>query len=137
MKLVELLHNFVDGVGHSPISPDASRSSKTQQPPKRPRPARINDFSRRQVLSNVTKVMVQARETGPRADLCWLLADAEDKILLVMQSGKTIDEGFFDWICNSPGFDRTAIRRAMRSTRKARYTVWQHGVVSEKAPKTR
>jgi len=137
MKLFELLHNVVEGMGQGQIAPAAFRRSRPEQPPKRPRPARINDFARREVLSNVAKVMVQARETGPRADLCWLLADAEDRILLVMQSGKAIDEGFFSWICNSPGFDRTAIRRAMRSTRRARYTVWQHDMVAEKASKTR
>ena len=137
MKLFELLHNVVEGMGQGQIAPASLRRSKPEQPPKRPRPARINDFASREVLSNVAKVMVQARETGPRADLCWLLADAEDKILLVMQSGKAIDEGFFSWICNSPDFDRTAIRRAMRSTRKARYTVWQNDMIAEKASKTR
>ena len=137
MKLFDLLHNVVEGMGQGQIAPAGFRRSKPEQPPKTPRPARINDFARHEVLSNVAKVMVQARETGPRADLCWLLADAEDKILLVMQSGKAIDEGFFSWICNSPGFDRTAIRRAMRSTRKARYTVWQNDMVADKASKTR
>jgi hypothetical protein len=138
MKLFELLHNVVEGMGQGQIAAAALRSPKIEQPPKRPRPARINDFSRRQVLSNVTKVMVQARQTGPRAkDLCWLLADSEDRILLVMQSGKALDEGFFSWISNSPGFDRTAIHRAMRSSRKSRYTVWQHDMIAEKASEKR
>ena len=137
MKLFELLHNVVEGMGQGQIPPVGLRRPKPEHVPKRPRPARINNSARHEVLGNVAKVMVQARESGSRGDLCWLLADAEDKILLVMQSGKAVDEGFFSWICNSPGFDRTAIRRAMRSTRKARYTVWQNDMVAEKASKPR
>ena len=144
MKLFELLHNMVEGMGQGQIAPvgllrpKSEKPTEAQQQPKRRRPAQITELSRHEVLRNVAKVMVQARETGPRAkDLCWLLADAEDRILLVMQSGKALDEGFFSWISNSPGFDRTAIRRAMRSTRKARYTVWQHEMIAENSSKSR
>ncbi|MEO6216505.1 MAG: hypothetical protein ABIO86_10780 [Sphingomonas sp.] len=144
MKLFDLLHNVVEGMGQGQIAPGGLRWPKSQhaaeahQQPKRRRPAQITELSRHEVLRNVAKVMVQARQTGPRAkDLCWLLADSEDRILLVMQSGKALDEGFFSWISNSPGFDRTAIRRAMRSSRKSRYTVWQNDVIAEKAAKAR
>ncbi|QNA82898.1 hypothetical protein G4G27_01875 [Sphingomonas sp. So64.6b] len=35
-----------------------------------------------------------------------------------------------------PGFDKTALRRAMKSTRNERFTVWQRDLIADKS-KTR
>ncbi|MEN2789016.1 hypothetical protein ABC974_05210 [Sphingomonas oligophenolica] len=93
----------------------------------------MSDFSRHRMRSRVAKIIVETWDTGPfPTDLCWLLADAEDKILFVMPGG-TLDKAMLGRIGNTPGFDKAAIRRAMRSTSNARFTVWQRDLIEAKA----
>jgi len=132
MKLFDLLHNVVDGMGQGQVAPTVPWGSK------RAKPIPISGSYGLQALRHVTKVMVQNSGNGrSKSDLCWLLADADDKIVFVMQSDKTLDDGFLGWICKSPGFDKVAIGRAMRSKRSARYTVWQRDIIAEKMSKRR
>jgi hypothetical protein len=126
MKLFGLLHNIVEGMGQGQVAPAAPE-------PRIPRPARMDDFSRHRMLGRVAKIIIETWDTGPfPTDLCWLLADAEDRILFVMPGG-TLDKGVLGRIRNAPGIDKTAIRLAMRSTRHARFTVWQRDLIAEKA----
>jgi hypothetical protein len=132
MKLFELFHNMVDGTGQGQIAPALPLGAK------RVRPMPLRPFFALQALSHVTKVMVQnLGSESPTPGLRWLLADADDSIIFVMQSGRAFDEGLFGQISKSPGFDKTAVRRALRSKRNARYVVWQHNIIADKASKTR
>ncbi len=90
------------------------------------RPRRIEDRSGRRMLGNVAKIMVETWDSGPYpAAPCWLLADADDRILFVLPSGVVPEHELIDRIGDARGFDKAAIRRAMRSKRNARFTVWQ------------
>jgi len=132
MKLFDLLHNVVEGMGQGQVAPVVPWGSK------RARPVPISGSYGLQALRHVTKVMVQNSGNGrSTSDLCWLLADADDKIVFVMQSGQALDDGLFGWISKRPGFDKAAVGRAMRSTRKARYIAWQQDMAAEKASKKR
>jgi hypothetical protein len=97
------------------------------------RPRRIEDLSGRRMLGKVAKIMVETWDTGPFAtDPCWLLADAEDRILFVLPTGAVPERELFDRIGDARGFDKAAIRRAMRSTRNARFIVWQRDRLADK-----
>ena len=97
------------------------------------RPRRIEDLSGRRMLGKVAKIMVETWDTGPfAADPCWLLADAEDRILFVLSTGVVPGPELIDRIGDARGFDKAAIRRAMRSTRNARFTVWQRDRIAHK-----
>lgn len=126
MKLFGLLHNIVEGMGQGQVAP-------AEPAPRIPRPGRMDNFSRHQMAGTVAKIIIETWDTGPfPTDLCWLLADAEDKILFVMPGG-TLDKAVLGRISNAPGIDKAAINLAMRSTRNARFTVWQRDLIAEKA----
>jgi hypothetical protein len=88
------------------------------------RPARFRDTTRYRTLGRVAKVMIETRDTIP-SDISWLLADAEDRILFVLPTATPEGKSLLARIGNRPGFDRNALRRAMKSTRNARFTVWR------------
>jgi hypothetical protein len=101
------------------------------------RPRRFYDDARHRSLGKVAKVMVETWDTGPFAtDICWLLADAEDHILFVLPTGALDGKALLARIGKRPGFDKVALRRAMKSTRNERFTVWQRDLIADKS-KTR
>jgi len=90
------------------------------------------------MLGKVAKIMVETWDTGPFAtDPCWLLADAEDRILFVLPAGAVREKELFERIGNARGFDKAAIRRAMRSTRNARFTIWQRDRIASEGARKR
>jgi len=124
MKLFELLHNMVDGMGQGQILLGPAPDRRLR------RPVRTDEFSRHKLLSRVDKIIVETLDAESRpTDLCWLLADAEGRILFVMPGG-TLDKTVLGRIGNTPGINKVEIRRAMRSTRKARFTVWQRNLIA-------
>lgn len=99
---------------------------------RRARPQPVDQVSGRRMLGRVAKVMVETWDTGPfPTDLCWLLADAEDRILFVLPTGVIPGQDLIDRIGDARGFDKAAIRRAMRSTRNARFTIWQRDRIAD------
>lgn len=84
------------------------------------------------MLGKVAKIMVETRHMdAPQADPCWLLIDAEGRILFVLPIGTTRGDEPLNRIGDTRGFDRAAIKRAMRSKRNARFTVWQRDRIAD------
>jgi len=121
MKLLDWLHQFQDGMGQG-MGIFARPGAK---------PARLQDGTRHRLLGNVAKVIVETWDTGPFAtDMCWLLADAEDRILFVLPTGTMPGRTLLDRLVDTPGFDRRALARALRSTKHARYTIWRRDLAA-------
>lgn len=96
----------------------------------RPRP--LDDRSGWRMLGKVAKIMVETRRMDThQADPCWLLVDAEGRILFVLPIGAARGDELLNRIGDARGFDRAAIKRAMRSKRNARFTVWQRDRIAD------
>ena len=87
------------------------------------------------MLGKVAKIIVETRHMdAAQADPCWLLIDAEGLILFVLPIGAARSDELINRIGDTRGFDKAAIKRAMRSKRNARFTVWQHDRIADNSP---
>ncbi|WCM25501.1 hypothetical protein NDN01_15765 [Sphingomonas sp. QA11] len=98
------------------------------------RPRRLDDPSGWRMLGKVARIMLETRDADHSpTDPCWLLADAEDRILFVLPAGVIPGHELLRQIGDGHGFDKAAIRRAMRSKRNARFTIWQRDRITDRA----
>jgi len=96
------------------------------------RPRRLDGRAEWRMLARVAKIMVETRGADPcPTDPCWLLVDAEGRILFVMPARALRGDELLDRIGDTRGFDRRAIKRAMQSKRNARFIVWQRDRIAD------
>jgi len=124
MKLLDFLHHMRDGLGQGVAA----------RPEIGEKPVRVAAAPHRMMLDKVAKVIVETWDTGPfPTDHCWLLADEKDRILMVLPTGIGLAGEVLDRIGKTKGFDKKAIRQAMRSTREGRFIVWRREGLAEAA----
>jgi hypothetical protein len=94
----------------------------------------LDDDSPTWIFRKVSRVVIETSNSDATPnDPCWLLVDADDQILFVVASGTALTEEMIDRLGDSRGFDKAEMRRAMRSTQRARFTVWQRDMPLERA----
>jgi hypothetical protein len=124
MKLLDIFHHMLDGMGQGQTVPRVSRH----------RPEQGDELSSHLLQGKVARVIIETWDTGPfPTDLCWLLVDDRDHIVFVVPTGTVLSEDLIDQVGDGMGFDKPAMRQAMRSTRNARFTVWQRDRIADAA----
>jgi hypothetical protein len=118
---VQLLDPVLSSISREEVASDTNASAR-----------QIDHNSPDWIFRKIAKVMIETCDGGAQGcEPCWLLMDAEDKILFVVASGM-LDEAAIERIGDTSGFDKAAMRLAMHTGFRARFTVWQRDIPLER-----
>lgn len=85
-----------------------------------------DELTRHLARGRIARVVIDTWDTGPYPHhLCWLLLDADDNIVFVVPTGDVLSERVIEEVADRRGFDRAAMRAALRSRGNGRFTVWR------------
>ncbi len=80
----------------------------------------------RLATDDIEQIVIETNDRGPwGADFWWMLFGGGEEFHVAFPQGATGEDAAIEVLMKLPGFDHDRYVGAMRSTRKARFVVWQ------------